>query len=121
VEEKAMDAEHEGKTTRVPVEIYVTEHSEYHCIAGVCTGVRDLRAGLWVHDHEAVGMKVTAGFDSDPTGGRRLVILTPSVGLPLVFYGSFAPSARRHVAPNRWVITTSQVRCIRRQGVESLN
>jgi hypothetical protein len=111
----------DAKTTRVPVEIYVTAHSEYHCIAGVCTGVRDLKLGRWLGDHEAVGMKVTAGFDSDPTGGRRLVILPPCVGAPLVFYGSFATSARRRESSARWVVTTSEVRCIRRQTVETLN
>lgn len=60
-----------GRDRRIHT-IYLTCHREYHTRDSVCVAVRDRRFGVWIPDHESVGMRLLPPPPNTMREGRSL-------------------------------------------------
>lgn len=58
--------------------IYFTRHTEYHTRANICLAVRDRRSGVWIPDHEAVGMRLLPPPPNTVREGKPLRFVSKS-------------------------------------------
>ena len=57
--------------------VFETRNREYHVRSGVCVAVRDLKTGVWISNHEAIGMELEVNLPSDRFVGNSLLFLSP--------------------------------------------
>jgi hypothetical protein len=77
--------------------VYVTRHTEYHCRARECVGVRDRDSGRWQRWHHAVRSQLAGSAGDD----AAIVWTQPQVGERLLFIGDGSILTSRLVGQGR--------------------
>ncbi len=56
--------------------VFHTRNREYHVRSGVCVAVRDLKTGIWISNHEAIGMELEVNLPGNHFKGSSLLFLS---------------------------------------------